>query len=260
MTRLDELGERRAYECRLTPDRALESLDEAEAFLRERGMLTRTADCALPSFFAACHEEPYRAGAGGFAEWPSTKWPWFGELARRDGVYLVNVHRGKSLLVTHEVARLLDPICRSEIARMEAADANWARLLAHLAETGPALAEDLQAELGLKPNELKALRYPLERCGAIVRRGVVLDTPGGGHVHTSALARWDQVFAGKADGGGLADLLVAGVRAAVVAPEKELRTWFSWTWLFSPDLVDGLVAEGRLERPAPGFVTTPESA
>jgi hypothetical protein len=41
---LAALRERRAYECRLTADRALGSLDEAEGFLRDRGLLTRTTD------------------------------------------------------------------------------------------------------------------------------------------------------------------------------------------------------------------------
>jgi hypothetical protein len=59
MTTLAELEERRAYECRLTPARALASLDEAEEFLLDRGLLTRTVDSALPSLFEACHEEPY---------------------------------------------------------------------------------------------------------------------------------------------------------------------------------------------------------
>ena len=49
MGSLTGLRERRAFQCRLTPDRALRSLEEADAFLRDRGLLTRTADCALPS-------------------------------------------------------------------------------------------------------------------------------------------------------------------------------------------------------------------
>jgi hypothetical protein len=103
-------------------------VDEAEVFLRDRGLLTRTADCALPSLYEACHEDPCKIGGVGFAAWPATKWPWFGELAGRS--YLVAaVHRGKNLLVTGEVARLLDPICRAEIERMRAADRGWARLL-----------------------------------------------------------------------------------------------------------------------------------
>jgi hypothetical protein len=55
---LAELRERRDFECRLVPVRALRSLDEADAFLRGRGLLTRTTDCALPSLYEACHEDP----------------------------------------------------------------------------------------------------------------------------------------------------------------------------------------------------------
>src|SRR5204863_6599795 len=128
---LDELRERRAFECRLTPDRALQSLDEAEEFLLDRGLLMRTAQSALPALYDACHEEAYKPGSGGFGEWPRTKWPWFGELAER-GYLVVAVHRGKNLLVSPKVAALLDPICRAEIERMRAAAPDWDRLLDHL--------------------------------------------------------------------------------------------------------------------------------
>ena len=37
------------------------------------------------------------------------------------------------------------------------------------------------------------------------------------------------------------DLLAAGVRAAVVAPEPELRRWFSWQWYWTDTLVDDLI-------------------
>ena len=99
------------------------------------------------------------------------------------------------------------------------------RLLRHLADAGPSELEDLQVELSLSPKELKQLRAPLERCGALVSRSIVYEDP---HRHTSELARWDQVVTEEAAGGGLADVIVAGVRAAVVAPEQELRRWFSW--------------------------------
>ncbi len=71
------------FRCRLSADRALESVEQAEAFLRDRGLLTRTADCALPSLYAACHEDPYQPGSPGFATCPATKWPWSGEPAGR---------------------------------------------------------------------------------------------------------------------------------------------------------------------------------
>ena len=251
MSTLDDLLERRAFECRLTPDRTLLSLDEAEAFLRDRGLLTRTADSALPSLYGACQEEAYKPGASGFAEWPRTKWPWFGELAER-GYLVVAVHRGKNLLVTQEVAALLDPICRAEIERMRAADPEWDRLLDHLAAAGPSNIADLQVELGLEPKELKSLRSPLERCGAIVARSLEV-TAGRGHAHSSELARWDEVFSGAHDGSrdsrpALERLVVAGVRAAVVAREDELERWFSWRWYWRDSLVDDLVRDGRLRR------------
>jgi hypothetical protein len=240
---LDELRDRRAFECRLTADRALSSLDEAEEFLLDRGLLTRTADSALPSLFAACHEEPYAPDKPGFGQWPRTKFPWFGELGAR-GYATLAVHRGKSLLVTGEAARLLDPLCRAELEQCRDDP-----LLRHLAETGPSELEDLQLELALSPKELRRLRTPLERCGAVVARSVIYEEP---HRHTSLLSRWDQVFPEPAGGGGLDELVVAAVRAAVLAPEPEVASWFSWP--VPQRLLDDLVETGGLRRPEPGWL------
>ena len=44
MDSLTGLRKQRAFECRLTPDRALRTLAEAEEFLRCRGLLTRTTE------------------------------------------------------------------------------------------------------------------------------------------------------------------------------------------------------------------------
>ena len=240
---LQELRDRRAYECRLTPDRALASLDEAEQFLLDRGLLTRTADSALPSLFAACHEQPYAPGKPGFGQWPRTKFPWFGELGAR-GYAILSVHGGKSLLVTEQTARLLDPLCRAELEERRNDP-----LLCHLAEAGPSELEDLQLELGLAPKELRRLRTPLERCGAVVSRSIVYEEP---HRHTSLLARWDQVFPEPAEGNGLGELVVAAIRAAVLAPEAEVARWLSWP---TPQkLLDELVETGGLRRPEPGWL------
>jgi hypothetical protein len=187
---LTALLERRLFECRLTPDRALGTLAEAEAFLRDRGLLTRTADCALPSLYGACHEAPYKPGSPGFGTWPATKWPWFGGLGEH-GYLIAAVHRGKNLLLTGEVAGLLDPICRAEITRMRGAGTGWRRLLDHLAAAGPASIDDLRVELRLGRQELAALRAPLERCGAVIARSLQV-TAGEGHQHSSELIRWDQ--------------------------------------------------------------------
>jgi hypothetical protein len=245
---LPELQRRRAFECRLTPDRALGSLDEAGAFLLDRGLLTRTADSALPSLFGACHEEPYAPDKPGFGQWPRTKYPWFGELGAR-GYATLAIHGGKSLLISPETARLLDPLCRAELLRHQDDP-----LLRHLAAAGPSELDDLQLELGLAPKELRRLRAPLERCGALVARSVVYEDP---HRHTSELARWDQRFPEPAEGGGLAELVVAAVRAAVVAPKHELSRWFPW---WEDDLVERLVGDGRLTRPEKAWVSAAETA
>jgi hypothetical protein len=248
MATLRELEERRARELRLTPDRALRSVDDAEGFLRDRGLMTRTADSALPSFFGACHEEPYLAGRGGFAEWPATKYPWYFELAERPGVHELWIHNGKSILLTDATLALADPILRAELRRTEGEAAEWERVLHHLAAAGPSTKEDLEVELDLKPKEAKHSLSPLVRVGAVVRRG-------------DEYVRYDQAYPEPAAGGGLEGLVVAAVRAAVVAPEPEVaRRWFSWRWLFDDDLVDRLVATGRLERPEPGWITAPASA
>ena len=254
---LDELEARRAYECRLTPDRALETVAEAEAFLRDRGMLTRTSDCALPSLFGACHEEPYRAGSAGFATWPRTKYPWFWELAQNEGTYELSIHRGKNMLLTGELAALADPICRAELHRCAAAGDDGAVLLGHLADAGPSELDDLKVELGWSAPRLRGARSPLERVGAVVSHGITLPGRDRGHVHSSVLARWDQAFPEPSANGGLGELVAAGVRAAVIAPEPELRRWFSWTWLWDDGLVDRLVESGSVERPAPGLVVAP---
>jgi hypothetical protein len=135
---------------------------------------------------------------------------------------------------------------------MRAADPGWRRLLDHLAAAGPSGIEDLRTELGLKRQELNALRALLERCGAIISRSLPV-TADGGHRHSSELARWDQAcpYADGADADprrALAGLVIAGVRAAVAAPERELRRWFSWQWYWTDTLVDGLVRDARLQR------------
>jgi hypothetical protein len=117
--------------------------------------------------------------------------------------------------------------------------------------------DDLKVELELDAQRLRRARRPLERTGALVSQGVTIAAAGGGHVHSSVLARWDQAFPEPAAAGSLPDLVAACVRAAVLAPQAELRRWFSWSPQPDGRLIDRLVAEGRLQRPAAGWIAAP---
>lgn len=238
MTSLPELERRRAHACRLTPDRALATLDDARAFLADRGLLTLTPDCALPSLFGACHEEPY-SDAPGFGSWPKTKYWW----PMAWDVFATRVHKGKALYVSAEVAGSIDPLCRGELARAEAGEhgEEAATVVSHLASAGPSLLEELREEIDLD----RRVRTKLEKVGALVWRGVRLEEP---HRHTSELRRWDQAFEETTVEDPLRELLVAGVRAAVVAPEREALRWFTWP------VPQEALEDDRLERPEPGWI------
>src|SRR5260370_12731786 len=103
---LAALERRRNRECRLTPDRALESLDAAASVLADRRLLTRMPDSALPSLFGACHESPARAGGRGFDLCPRSKSIWSFQQKLRPGTLLTKLHRGKSLYRKAQTARL----------------------------------------------------------------------------------------------------------------------------------------------------------
>ena len=119
--------------------------------------------------------------------------------------------------------------------------------------------EEVKEELGLGTKELRAVRTGLERVGAVVASDLRVETTAGGHRHTSELFRWDQLFP-RPSGvpGGLEELLAAGVAAAVVAPEHEVRTWFSWRAPTS--IVDSLVEAGRVLRHPTGVLSAAGTA
>ena len=250
-----ELRQKRLHDCRLTADRKLETIDEAEAFLVDRGVLTLTQDSALPSLFAATHEAAYKEGSSGFGSWPKTKWPWGGELALRPGVVALKVHRGKVLLCHQAAMRAVDPLARAALAEADAAGDDGSRLVRHLKSAGPSKLDDVKRELGLEAAALRKVRDKLENVGAIVSREVTVAGGKGIHAHTSELARWDQVWnkPWKANQEqALAELVLIGIRAAVLAHQDEVGKWFSWPveW----PLLAELISARRLQRPGPGYL------
>jgi hypothetical protein len=253
---LDRLEARRAAACRLTPELALGDIDEADAWARERGLVTRTSGLSLPSLHAACHEEPYDAAKQGFASWPRTRWWWGHALAERPGLRWLKILRGAGgVLVTDDTAALADSLARAELERAAVGELgdDARRLVVHLDAAGPSLAGEVREELDLGTKALRAARGRLERVAAVVSRRIAV----GDDRYATELARWDQLFEpappARRDAGRL---LVAGVRAAVLAPEGEARRWFAWP--VGADRVDELVEEGALARVG-GLLFSPAS-
>ena len=252
---LADLRQKRLHDCRLTPDRALQTLEEAETFLVDRGMLTLTQDSALPSLFAASHEEPYKKGSPGFGSWPKTKYVWAFQLTERPGVLSLKVHRGKQLLCHQAAIRAIDPLARAALAEAEAAADDRARLVRHLKSAGPSQIDDVKAELGLEAPALRKIREQLESVAAVVSRDIEVADGKGGHKHTSELRRWDQAWNKPwraTEKAALAELALIGVRAAVLAHQDEVGKWFSWPieW---PIIAD-LITARRLIRPGAGWL------
>jgi hypothetical protein len=243
------LGRRRVQLCRLAPTRALATLEEAERFLLERGMLTLTANSALPSLFGATHEQPFADGKPGFGAYPKTKWWWGGALSQRPGVVPTKLHRGKSLFLSPPVAGLVDPLCRAEIAAALSGELGEScrQIVEHLETVGPSLLEELKDELDIDARKLRAARQKLEAHGIVSSASVRPTSDSGSHIHTSRLTRWDQLVpASRATRAqALAELAVAGVYAAVVAPRAEVARWF--TWRIDAPVVDELIESGRLQ-------------
>ena len=248
-----ELLARRERECRLDPAFALRDVEEAAAWVRERGIVTLTQSCALPSLFAACHQPPYRPGARGFGGWPRDAYWWPSALAEEAGIHGLAILRGRHVLVADAVMDAIDPLCCEALAA-----AAGSPLVAHLAAAGPSLVEDLRLELGLSAAALRRMRVPLERVGAVIARPVRLPTAAGGHRHTAELRLWQSRIPVPGTDVSAAEsrdaLVTRAVRAAVVAPEAEVAGWFSWP--VGRNDLDRMVEEGRLERPAPGWIVT----
>ena len=246
--------------CRLSPDGALATLDEAADFLRDRAMLTLTADSWLPSLFQACHEEPYRPQSRGFGGWPRTKWRWGGQLGSRPDVITTRLHRGKLLYVAAPLEPALAALCRKSAAEAAggALGSDAARLMDLLAE-GPLLLEQIHVR-GLSEGALRRARTALQRTGAVFTEEVRLAARDGGHRHSARLMRADERFAEQSPPNAWEDavtqLLVAAVRAAVVAPVRDVLRWFSLP--IGKDTLAAAVQSGSLIQPEAGWVAFPQ--
>jgi hypothetical protein len=158
------------------------------------------------------------------------------------------LHKGKTLFVTDRVARAIAPLCLSELAaaREGRHGDEERRFVEHLDAAGPSTTEELKEELALDPRTFKRARARLERVGAVVSRGLIYELEGRHH-HTSEHRLWDVSAGGDRDD-ALRELFVSGVRAAVLAPEREALRWFSWR------VPEQALEDERVAHPEPGWV------
>lgn len=255
---LAELERRRIEACRLDPAFALDEFEEAKDFLADRGLLTLTACCSLPSLFGACHEEPASPGKPGFGQWPKTRWWWGASLEKVPGAISTRLHKGKTLYLTPRLATLVDPLCRMEIVRAESGELGdeAAKVMAHLASAGVSSTEDLKVELGLETRGYQRARRTLESRGAVLSRTISVELPGGGHRHMSELMRWDHMVddsSGNAEE-ALVEILGAVVDAAVLIPEGEASRALTWT--ISKDVLERSIDDGRIRQLPKGMLAT----
>ena len=220
----------RAYLLRLTPDRALESLDDAEAWVRERGLVTLLPSTSLPSLFAACHEEPYSEHARGFGSRLKTE------------VVVEQSHRGARAALRQAAARhgRLGVGRRSRAGRpavsrgeFERARGRGARRVLPARRRAPGGSRP-DAHAGGPPKgststaaHSRNVRKRLERAGAVVARPARIELRDGGHRHASGELALGSAGAGAQAAGTVSSSSLrrgcAGVRAAVAAPEREVR-------------------------------------
>lgn len=240
------VDEARVRVCRLDPAFALDVFDDAVAFLDDRGVLTQTPCCSIPSLFGACHEEPHSPGKRGYGTWPKTRWWWGGALGNTEGVTVAKLHRGKNVFLSREVADIVDPLCREELARaMDGAlGAEATRIVRHLDAAGPSTTDDLKRELGLDGKAFHRGRDALLKRGAVLARSFTEEAGHDGHRHSGELRCWDHV-ATTVHAHPLGALLRAVVAAAVVLPVAEATSALTWRLPAEADGVERL-RDGRL--------------
>jgi hypothetical protein len=251
------LLELREHDCRLAADRWLTSLDEARSFLYERGMLSTTPSCWLPSLFGACPPNPDPA-ARGFAAMPVNRWWWPGALSDLPGVRRTKLLRGKVLLMDADLFGAIAPLCVMELARAEAGayGTDAQQLVMYLDQQGPSILGEARAALGFPSRTMARVRQQLEAVGAVISEDVELPAANGGHMHTSRLLRVDQwlPLSNSPDDVATAyrHLVAAAVHAAVVAPRDDVERWFIWP---AQTMIAELVDDGTLIVPARGWLT-----
>ncbi|MBI3976001.1 MAG: hypothetical protein HY334_06385 [Armatimonadetes bacterium] len=244
--RLEALQARRLRLHRLDPSRPLRDARSAAAFIRERRIVMSTGRSSLPLLSEAIAGRPL---AGSWMAHPEVNriYKILGGLRKQD-VIAAPLILGKEVLMTPALGPAVERVARDPERRGEVR-----RRLPPLARR---LLEAVEAEGRVRMDQwdvptlrARPARMRLERELLVV--GSEIHTEGG--YHTSIVKPWRAgKIAGRvsAEAGDLTfdeardTLLLAAVRSAVLAPEKEVRRWL----IFGGDRVDVLLACGALRQ------------
>ncbi len=231
---------------RLAPPRPLRGTRAATEFIKERGLVMATGHASLPVLTEAIAG---RHLVGSWMVHPEAHriYTILGRVAK-SGVVSVPLILGKDTL--------LDPSLASAVERI-ATDAE--RCLGVRAQLSPLARRLLEAvevdgrvrmdHWDVPTNRARPVRVLLERQLLVISSS--FHTESG--YHTSVVVPWSasgisKQFSQQAGRLRLAEavdqLLLAGVRSAVIAPEAEVRRWL----VFEGGRIDTLLAQGKLQR------------
>jgi len=227
LTRMTASPMHRTYLHRLTPDRALTTIEAAIKFVREIGLVLRTPDPYLPSLFGAAQGKPFKSGAGGFGNWPAHAWWWDREISALPDVLTLKLIRGRTTFAASKAWPAIDAAVRGRISeRLEEFELE---LIDELRQRGPTPSRELNitrryGRTGTK--RLKKARDTLESRALLLGRPIT----HGDHSHDTLLELWETRFPkplGKAR--GIEPLLLMCLRTSGgPVTISEIFTWLTW--------------------------------
>lgn len=249
--RFRELQSSRLKLHRLQPARPLRDARAAAAFVKERRIVMSTGRSSLPMLAEAIAGEPI---AGSWMAHPAVYriYRILGSLSR------YNLPAAPLILGKETI---FDPSLGPAVERIAADRERRARARAQLPPLARRLLEEVEARgrvrmdhWGVRTPEARRARLLLERRLLVVSSSS--HTEGG--YHTAVVVPWLQGKLSRRFSDDAARLtfdealdrvLLAAVRSAVLAPEREVRRWL----VVGAERVKTLLGEGKLERlPGPG--------
>jgi hypothetical protein len=246
VARLQALRALRARLFRLEPSRPLRTIRQAAAFVKERRVVMASGRSSLPLLTEAI------AGRHIRGSWMADREVYrihgITHRLRSHDVLSVSLILGKETVIDVSLGPAIERIARDAYRRGRAV-----RQLPPLAQQ---LLERVEPDgrvrmdrWGPPTRQARPARTLLERHLLVTSRD--LHTERG--YHTSIVTPWRASASSKRFSKAAVRLtfdqaqdrlLLAAVRSAVIAPEREVRRWFA----FGADRIDALIAEGAIDR------------